>query len=109
MQNKLTALYGGAAAIRIMGFIDAYGRNALDGVGNDTKGRYLRELRKAGISPILDNITLPPLILPFADQQVYTPVKGIETARRTEYRRLPHNNETAQRDKTYLAKNTYSE
>jgi len=109
VQKKLTALYGGAAAIHMMGFIDAYGRNALDDVYSDTKGRYLRKLRKAGVSPILENLTLPPLILPFTDQQTITSVKEIAPKRLTEYRRLPCKRETAQRDKTYLAKNTDSE
>ncbi|MNN91307.1 hypothetical protein D3C81_2094050 [compost metagenome] len=84
----------------MMGFVDAYGRNALDDVYSDTKGRYLRKLRKAGISPILENLTLPPLILPFTDQQTITSVEGIAIERRTEYRRLPRQRETGQRDVT---------
>lgn len=55
-----------------MGFIDAYGRNALDGVSRRTQIRYLNELKTTAVSPILEMVDLPPLTLPFVASEATT-------------------------------------
>ncbi|AIQ37207.1 hypothetical protein R50345_22750 [Paenibacillus sp. FSL R5-0345] len=87
-QRKLADLYGAGAAIRLMGFIDAYGRNALDGISRRTQIRYLNELKTAGVSPILGMVDLPPLTLPFSANEATISDLTKQTEENGEYRRL---------------------
>lgn len=99
-QRKLAELYGAGAAIRLMGFIDAYGRNALDGVSRRTQIRFLNELKTAGVSPILGMVDLPPLTLPFVASEATTSGSYVPIEEDGEYRRLPRTPKSReQRDK----------
>ena len=90
VQKILMDIHGTSAAIRLMGFIDAYGRGALDGIDPRTQIRYLKELRLAGVSPIIGTVDLPPLSLPFATYQAPAPTLiDPYSQENMEYRRRP--------------------
>lgn len=89
VHKKLEDLYGAGPAIRLMGFINAYGRKDLDNISRRTLIRYLNELRVAGVSPILGTMDLPPLTLPFANIETVATVIGSRQEGDSEYRRLP--------------------
>ncbi|MFF2909769.1 hypothetical protein [Paenibacillus sp. NPDC057934] len=97
IQKKLAEFYGTSTVFRLMGFIDAYRRNAIDEINPRTKIRYMDQLRAVGVSPIIGIEDLPPLILPFASSPPSTLTSSTEpqTTANTEYRRRPSNRRTA--------------
>jgi hypothetical protein len=65
MQEILTAVHGASKAIRLMGFVSAYERQALDGLDQRTIYRNLELIKQAGLAPVIGTRRLPPLRLPF--------------------------------------------